>query len=116
MLPVAGQHRQVVPPDLPCLQFPPYVTPAAKDFVMRLLERKPTKRLGMLQVLVGAVRCAPDVPACVPGLAWGRLGGERVCLLMCGPAKWQGMFLETCVVEQGLCRAALYKFNTAACL
>ncbi|PSC70618.1 cyclic nucleotide dependent kinase [Micractinium conductrix] len=31
------------------IKFPPYVTPAAKDFVMRLLERKPTKRLGMLQ-------------------------------------------------------------------
>lgn len=32
------------------IKFPPYVTPAAKDFVLRLLERKPTKRLGMLQV------------------------------------------------------------------
>jgi cGMP-dependent protein kinase 2 len=32
------------------IKFPPYVSPAAKDFVLRLLERKPTKRLGMLQV------------------------------------------------------------------
>ncbi|KAL4446356.1 hypothetical protein ABPG77_003163 [Micractinium sp. CCAP 211/92] len=31
------------------IKFPPYVSPAAKDFVLRLLERKPTKRLGMLQ-------------------------------------------------------------------
>lgn len=35
------------------IKFPPYVSPAAKDFVMRLLERKPTKRLGMLQVRPG---------------------------------------------------------------
>lgn len=34
----------------PQIKFPPYVSPAAKDFVLRLLERKPTKRLGMLQV------------------------------------------------------------------
>ena len=32
------------------VKFPPYLSPAAKDFVLRLLERKPTKRLGMLQV------------------------------------------------------------------
>ena len=32
------------------IKFPPYLSPAAKDFVLRLLERKPTKRLGMLQV------------------------------------------------------------------
>ncbi|EFN51455.1 hypothetical protein CHLNCDRAFT_49225 [Chlorella variabilis] len=31
------------------IKFPPYISPAAKDFVLRLLERKPTKRLGMLQ-------------------------------------------------------------------
>ena len=31
------------------IKFPPYVSPAAKDFVLRLLERKPTRRLGMLQ-------------------------------------------------------------------
>ncbi len=31
------------------VKFPPYLSPAAKDFVLRLLERKPTKRLGMLQ-------------------------------------------------------------------
>ena len=43
------------------IKFPPYVSPAAKDFVLRLLERKPTRRLGMLQasgraVLVGKGR------------------------------------------------------------
>lgn len=32
------------------IKFPPYLSAAAKDFVLRLLERKPTKRLGMLQV------------------------------------------------------------------
>ena len=32
------------------VKFPPYLSPAGKDFVLRLLERKPTKRLGMLQV------------------------------------------------------------------
>ena len=37
------------------IKFPPYVSPAAKDFVLRLLERKPTKRLGMLQVRVSSV-------------------------------------------------------------
>lgn len=31
------------------IKFPPYLSPTAKDFVLRLLERKPTKRLGMLQ-------------------------------------------------------------------
>lgn len=31
------------------VKFPPYLSPAGKDFVLRLLERKPTKRLGMLQ-------------------------------------------------------------------
>ena len=31
------------------IKFPPYVSPAAKELVLRLLERKPSKRLGMLQ-------------------------------------------------------------------
>ena len=35
------------------VKFPPYLSPAGKDFVLRLLERKPTKRLGMLQVRAG---------------------------------------------------------------
>mmetsp|Transcript_16982 Transcript_16982/g.36723 ORF Transcript_16982/g.36723 Transcript_16982/m.36723 type:complete len:708 (-) Transcript_16982:974-3097(-) len=30
------------------IKYPPYVTPAAKDLITRLLERKPAKRLGML--------------------------------------------------------------------
>ncbi|KAL4457253.1 hypothetical protein ABPG75_012118 [Micractinium tetrahymenae] len=38
------------------IKFPPYVSPAAKDFVQRLLERKSTKRLGMLQGKVRDVK------------------------------------------------------------
>ncbi|GBF87745.1 cyclic nucleotide dependent kinase [Raphidocelis subcapitata] len=30
------------------IKYPPYLSPAAKDLITRLLERKPTKRLGML--------------------------------------------------------------------
>lgn len=31
------------------VKYPPYMSPAAKDLIMRLLERKPAKRIGMLQ-------------------------------------------------------------------
>ena len=31
------------------VKYPPYMTPAAKDLIQRLLERKPAKRIGMLQ-------------------------------------------------------------------
>eukprot|EP00887_Chlorella_sp_A99_P002633 scaffold6.g2633.t1 len=39
--------RRIVDESFP-IKFPPYVSAAAKDFVGRLLERKPTRRLGML--------------------------------------------------------------------
>jgi len=32
-----------------CVKYPPYMSPAARDLIARLLERKPAKRLGMLQ-------------------------------------------------------------------
>jgi cGMP-dependent protein kinase 2 len=31
------------------VKYPPYMSAAAKDLIMRLLERKPAKRIGMLQ-------------------------------------------------------------------
>ncbi|GBF90110.1 cyclic nucleotide dependent kinase [Raphidocelis subcapitata] len=31
------------------VKYPPYMSPAGKDLIMRLLERKPAKRIGMLQ-------------------------------------------------------------------
>lgn len=31
------------------VKYPPYMSPEAKDLIMRLLERKPAKRIGMLQ-------------------------------------------------------------------
>jgi hypothetical protein len=31
------------------VKYPPYMSPAARDLIMRLLERKPVKRIGMLQ-------------------------------------------------------------------
>ena len=39
------------------VKFPPYISPAAKDFVLRLLDRKPTRRLGMLQASRSACLC-----------------------------------------------------------
>lgn len=46
-------HPRRLPPTTihahhPQVKFPPYVTPAAIDLIVKLLERKPTKRLGML--------------------------------------------------------------------
>jgi cGMP-dependent protein kinase 2 len=38
------------------VKFPPYITPAAKDLVSRLLERKPTRRLGALAGRAGDVK------------------------------------------------------------
>jgi len=38
------------------VRHPPYVSPAARDFVSRLLQRKPAKRLGMLQGRAADVR------------------------------------------------------------
>jgi cGMP-dependent protein kinase 2 len=31
------------------VKYPPYTSPAANDLIQRLLERKPAKRIGMLQ-------------------------------------------------------------------
>ena len=36
------------PPLPPQVKFPPYLSPAACDLITRLLERRPTRRLGML--------------------------------------------------------------------
>lgn len=38
------------------VKFPPYISPAAKDLVSRLLERKPTRRLGALAGRAGDVK------------------------------------------------------------
>ncbi len=38
------------------VKFPPYISPAAKDLVLRLLERKPTRRLGALAGRAGDVK------------------------------------------------------------
>jgi cGMP-dependent protein kinase 2 len=31
------------------VKYPPYMSPAGRDLIMRLLDRKPAKRIGMLQ-------------------------------------------------------------------
>ena len=41
------------------VKYPPYMSPAAKDLIMRLLERKPAKRIGMLQSGVDEIKNHP---------------------------------------------------------
>lgn len=50
VLPACVQQvmRRIVDDRWP-VKYPPYMSPAARDLIMRLLERKPVKRIGMLQ-------------------------------------------------------------------
>jgi hypothetical protein len=41
------------------VKYPPYMSPAAKDLIARLLERKPTKRIGMLNGRAGDIKNHP---------------------------------------------------------
>ncbi|KAI8465523.1 MAG: cyclic nucleotide dependent protein kinase [Monoraphidium minutum] len=56
------------------VKYPPYLSPAAKDLIMKLLERKPTKRLGMLSGK------AADVMRhkWFDGVDWDALSAKRV--------------------------------------
>ena len=56
------------------VKFPPYVSPAARDFVMALLERKPTRRLGMLQVPAAGAGVGD------PAVGWGGAWVVRLVL------------------------------------
>lgn len=56
------------------IKYPPYLSAAAKDLIMKLLERKPTKRLGMLSGK------AADVMRhkWFDGVDWDALGAKRL--------------------------------------
>eukprot|EP00891_Asterochloris_glomerata_P001614 jgi/Astpho2/1614/e_gw1.00028.5.1_t len=56
------------------IKYPPYLTPAAKDLVSRLLERKPARRLGMLSGRAGDIK----KHKWFEGLDWEALEARKV--------------------------------------
>eukprot|EP00951_Prasinocladus_malaysianus_P026908 scaffold240046_cov40-Prasinocladus_malaysianus.AAC.1 len=56
------------------VKFPPYVTAEAKDLILRLLERKPSKRIGMLS---GRAQDIKDHPW-FTGLDWDALEARKM--------------------------------------
>jgi len=56
------------------VKYPPYMSPAAKDLIMRLLERKPAKRIGMLQSGVDEIKKHPWFG----GFDWAALSSRRM--------------------------------------
>eukprot|EP00879_Flechtneria_rotunda_P001141 GHRR01001285.1.p1 GENE.GHRR01001285.1~~GHRR01001285.1.p1 ORF type:complete len:510 (+),score=163.14 GHRR01001285.1:1034-2563(+) len=56
------------------VKYPPYMSPAAKDLIMRLLERKPAKRIGMLQGRVADIK----IHKWFEGFDWQALAARRM--------------------------------------
>lgn len=56
------------------VKYPPYMSANGKDLIMRLLERKPAKRLGMLQGRAGDIKSHPWFA----GFDWDGLSSRRM--------------------------------------
>ena len=56
------------------VKFPPYMSAEARDLIGRLLERKPARRIGMLQGRAGDIKAHPWFA----GFDWEALAARRV--------------------------------------
>lgn len=79
------------------IKYPPYMSDEARDLISRMLERKPVKRIGMLQVggvwvggHVGGRPAAPRMHACMPCMeAWFAAAAWRTASQQ--PMGWRGI-------------------------
>lgn len=111
------------------VKYPPYMSPQAKDLIMRLLERKPAKRIGMLQgraadiknhkwFAVSSGRQAGHTARCAVRRCI-RHGVKRLRLLVLKPAcvnAWPGACLQADIGDSHSCLLAAQVLSCMGCL